>query len=237
MDDYEIIPRQPAAGGGGQTVTLFLGLYLLVLAFFILLVSISTPEDIKAKAVMDSLTSEFTTIIPPSTDLSVFTSNEGEILAGKRFQSQINDVFATALQAVKIKVVQPGRLMRVELTSRSLFLDGGASIRPGQYPLLDRLVATLSSRPTGMRYDMEFIIGSPYAVGKSLPIGQTLEMSRAGAFVREMLARGAPPDSVSIGIRPGDPDRIVIWFFVRFSDEERLRFEPPEETETAGEAT
>jgi hypothetical protein len=237
MDDYETIPRQPTAGGGGQTVPLFLGLYLLVLAFFILLVSISTPESIKAKAVMDSLTSAFTTIIPPSTDLSVFTSNEGEILAGKSFQSQVNDVFATSLQVAKIKVVQPGRLMRVELTSTSLFLDDEATIRPGQYPLLDRLVATLSSRPTGMRYDMEFIIGSPYAVGKSLPIGQTLEMARAGAFVRDMLSRGAPADSVSIGIKPGEPEQIVIWFFVRFSDEERLRFDQPEETEAAVDET
>ena len=237
MDDYETIPRHPAADGGGQTVTVFLGLYLLILAFFILLVSISTPENIKAKAVMDSLTSAFTTVIPPSTDLSVFTSKEGEILAGKQFQSQMNDVFATSLQVAKIEVVQPGRLMRVELTSASLFLDGEATIRPGQYPLLDRLVATLSSRPAGMRYDMEFIIGSPYAVGKSLPIGQTLEMSRAGTFVRDMLARGAPPDSVSIGIRPGPPEQIVIWFFVRFSDEERLRFGQPEETDAVIDAT
>jgi len=237
MDDYETIPRQPVAQGGSNTIALFLGLYLLILAFFILLVSISTPEKIKAKAVMDSLTSAFTTILPPSTDLTVFTAKEGEVLSGMQFQAQINDVFATSMQVVKVDVVQPGRLMRVEISAASLFMDEETIIREAQYPLLDRIVATLSSRPPGMRYDLEFIIGSAYAGGESLPIGQTLEMSRAGVFVREMLARGAPPDTVSIGIIPGDPDHIVMWFFVRFSDEEKLRFDEPEDTGPLGGPT
>ena len=234
MDDYEAISPQPTAEGGGNTVALFLGLYLLVLAFFILLVSISTLEDIKANAVMDSLTSTFTTILPPSTDLTAFTANEGEIIAGEMFQDQITHVFSTAIQVAKVEIVQPGRLMRVVLPSDSLFLSGETAIRPAQYPFLDRIIAALSGRPKGMRYDMEFVLGSPYAVGRSLPIGQTLEMARAGTFVREMLARGAPPDSVSIGIAGSETEELVIWFFVRFSDEPKLTFEQPEMEEAAG---
>ena len=39
---------------------------------------------------------------------------------------------------------------------------------------------------------MEFVTGSEYAVGDSLPIAQTLEMARAGAFARAMASRGVP---------------------------------------------
>ncbi len=39
-----------------------------------------------------------------------------------------------------------------------------------------------------------------------------------------MMARGAPADSISIGLKPGDPAEVVIWFYVRTEGETRLTF-------------
>jgi len=216
--------HDPTEGHGGGSIALFLALYLLVLAFFILLVSISTIEDVKSKAAMDSLSSSFTTILPPSINLTAIDSSEGEVLAGQRFQEEITNMFSTTIQVTQVEVIQPGRLMRVQLNSDVLFDIGKTDIRPSNQPLLDRIVATLSGREPGTRYDMEFVISSPYTTAKNLPIGETLEMARAGAFAREMLARGAPPDSVSVGLKPGNPKDIDIWFYIRGIDETRLRF-------------
>jgi hypothetical protein len=71
---------------------------------------------------------------------------------------------------------------------------------------------------------MEFVIGIAKAGDGTLPVGQTLEMARAGAFAREMLSRGAPPDSISIGVKQGDGTEAVIWFHVRSLDEMRINF-------------
>ena len=49
-------------------------------------------------------------------------------------------------------------------------------------------------------------------------------MARAGAFAREMLARGIPPDSISGRLKPGSRGDLVIWFYVRDPEETRLRF-------------
>lgn len=223
--------HDPTEGHGGSSIALFLALYLLVLAFFILLVSISTIEDVKSQAAMDSLSSSFTTILPPSLQLTAISESEGEVIAGQRFQEQVTNIFSTTIQVTSVDVIQPGRLMRVQLNSDILFEIGKAEIREVNHPLLDRIVASLSGRPPGSRYDMEFVIGSTYETGKIMPIGQTLEMSRAGAFVRAMLERGAPPDSVSVGIQPGDPMESNIWFYVRSSDETRLKFIQPDEGE------
>jgi len=214
-------------GHGGSSIALFLGLYLLVLAFFILLVSISTVEDVKSQAVMDSLSSTFTTILPPSMNLTTDPSVDGRIMAGQQFQEQVTNIFATTIQVTKVDIIQPGRLMRVELNSDILYEEGKATIRESNGPLLDRIIASLSGRPPGLRYDMEFVISSPYTSGKSLPIGQTLEVARAGAFARKMLSLGVPPDSVAVGMQPGDPKDISIWFYVRNSDETRLQFANP----------
>jgi hypothetical protein len=39
-----------------------------------------------------------------------------------------------------------------------------------------------------------------------------------------MLARGAPPDSISVAVGPGDPERALITFYVRSLDETGIPF-------------
>ncbi len=219
-------------GGNNSTILQFLSLYLLVLAFFVLLVTISTFEKVKSSAVMDSLNSTFATVLPPSTELTSFNSKSGPILAGQAFQDKTNKLFATTLGVEKIEVIQPGRIMRVQMAADSLFETGKAVMREGQRPMIDRLIASLSSRPPGFQFDMEFVIGSAYATGNNLPIGQTLEMLRAGAFVREMLSRGIPPDAISIGMRHVEQGQVVMWFYVRSPEDARKFYSrliaPPE---------
>ncbi|MCG8508804.1 MAG: hypothetical protein MI741_06205, partial [Rhodospirillales bacterium] len=127
--------------------------------------------------------------------------------------------------------LQPGRLLRVRLPSDSLFFPDTFDIREAQIPLLDRVVASISGARTGLRHDLEFIIGSPYASGESLPIGETLETARVGAFARAMQSRGVPPRNVSVGLRPGNPDEIVVRFFVRTEDEARLKLQQAVDSE------
>ncbi len=219
---------RPSAKGGDSTVALFLGLYLVILAFFILLVSISTMEVAKSQKVMDSVSSAFTSVVAPSASLNTFNIEDGDVLAGQEFQQQVTGIFSTKLGLDKVKVVQPGRQMRLLLNADSLFFKGQAKIRPAMYPLLNRTVAALSNRPPGLRYDMEFIIGTPtLADGKTMPTTQTLAIARAGAFARAMHRRGIPPDSLAVGMRPGHVGEIVIWFYTRDIQADKLRFATP----------
>ncbi len=220
--------HDPSEGHGGSSIALFLGLYLLILAFFIMLVSISTLEEVKSKAAMKSLSATFTSILPPSLDLTAMTSTEGDVLAGQQFQQQVTNIFSTTMQVSKVDVIQPGRLMRVQVKSDVIFEPGLADIRESSHTIMDRIVASVSGRPPGLRYDMEFVMNVPDMANTDLPTEQTLEMSRAGNFARAMMARGLPPDSVSVGLVPGETDDITIWFYVRSSDETRLRFAAPE---------
>lgn len=218
---------RPSDEGGDNAVALFLGLYLVVLAFFILLVSISTMEVSKSKKAMDSVSSAFTSVVSPSTSLNTFNVKDGDILAGQEFQQQITGIFSTKLGLDKVKVIQPGRQMRLFLNANSFFFTGQSKIRPAMYPLLNRTVAALSNRPPGLRYDMEFVIGTPTLTdGKIMPITQTLAVARVGAFARAMHNLGIPPDSLAVGMRPGHVGEIVIWFYTRDIQADRLRFGP-----------
>ncbi len=223
MIDMEATPRRLNRGSGGSTVSLFLGLYLLVLAFFILLVSISTLEKVKSQAVMDSLSSTFSTILPPTAEITVFSAKRGDIVISEEFQSKITTMFTHALHVAKVEVVHPGRLMRVVLPTDALFDTGEPTIRVARVPLLDRIVAVLSTSPPGVRHDMDFVVGAAtmQSGGGLLPVARSLEIQRAGTFAQTILARGAPPHAVSIGIRPGKLGETVIWFHARLENEIR----------------
>jgi flagellar motor protein MotB len=205
-------------------------------AFFILLFSMSTFEDVKTSAVRASLNSAFASIVPPNTEATTFTSTTGRFLGNDEFQGAITKLFSTALAVEKIEVVQPGSIMRVTVNADSLFLPATTTIREAYIPMVDRLIASLSGRPPGYHFDMEFVIGTAEESGL-LPVGQTLQMARAGAFVRDMLARGVPPDTIAIGVRKGNPQQIVMWFYVRSADEVRSFYkqllEPKDETAPA----
>ena len=135
MENQNATFERITTSSGNTTILQFLSLYLLVLAFFILLVSISTFEKVKSSAVMDSLNSTFATVLPPNTELTSFNSKSGPILAGQAFQDKTNKLFATTLDAEKIEVIQPGRVMRVQMAADSLFETGKAVLRDAQRPI------------------------------------------------------------------------------------------------------
>lgn len=219
MADLEISSTHKPLGATNSSILQFLSLYLLVLAFFILLVTISTFEPVKSDAVMVSLNSAFKSVRPVRTDLTVFTSKSGPIIASEQFMQEVENLFAAALGVTRVETVQPGRVMRVTMDTDSLFDPDSTNIRESQIELVDRMIASLSGRPRGFHFDMEFVIGNRAAPDRTLSLEPTLEMTRAGEFAKQFLARGVPPDAISIGIRQGDPDELVLWFYVRSADE------------------
>ena len=94
----------------------------------------------------------------------------------------------------------------------AVFLENTSELNPTVFEFIDRTVAILGSRPPGTHFDMEFIVGVPDGI---LSIEQTINMERAGGFAREILTRGAPPDSLSIGLMPGEENQIIMRFYVR----------------------
>jgi hypothetical protein len=203
---------------------LFLALFMLLLAFFILLNTLSTLEEVKSQAVMDSLLSAFTSIMPPATNPTPFSSQVGEAISAQQSQQSLTQLFETAIPLVKITVVQPGRQMVVRMHPEALFERETSNIRAGMQPFLDRLAASLGRVPRGYRYDVAFQITSEEERGGKLPEQQNLTVLRTGVFARTLLARGAPKDSLSVGVKPDQVEQIEMFFNLRQADEAKIDF-------------
>ena len=184
------------------SLSLFLALYLLILAFFILLVSLSTIEEMKARAVMQSLSVTFGNERPADTVIGI----DGGDGAWPTIQALMTTL-ARTVRVAEVQVISPGRLMRLTLPASVVFASDDERPRPALHPLLDRVVATLSSPPPGLELTAEFAL----ATGDD-DAARTLAAKRADAFAREMLSRGAPPARLSIALTPVAGDEAWLTF-------------------------
>ncbi|WP_417827910.1 hypothetical protein [Thalassospira sp.] len=222
----EDAPTPPSPPTNGA-VALFLALYLLLLAFFILLNTISTFEEVKTREVQESLSSAFAAILPPTTSLQTVTSIEGPTVSAQETQDKLGHLFETAIKVVRVEVIQPGKLMEVILHVDQLFDDNSILIRERQADFMKQLAEVLADDTGYATYEMEMVMGSQVGAKGTIDVENSLEIARAGSFARELIDAGAPEGRFYVGIDPGaDPFIVTFRFFWNFGPKE-----PPEPIE------
>lgn len=214
---------QPERRNVGRTsgvgpLSQLLALFLLLLAFFIVLNALSTFDEARTGAVMDSLSRTFSADRSrPSDDFSGLT---GSVVAETRaFQDALGDLFETDIPAARVRIVEPGRELWVDMRADALFLPETAEVRPARIATVDALVAILASASNGLAYSIEFLVGTDYDSRQRWPETErvyategALDLNRAGAMGRLFLERGADPVSVMVGLRPADAGQIRMVF-------------------------
>lgn len=207
------------------TVVVLLSLYLLLLAFFILLNSISNYEETRAEVAIGSLTATFRTDLPLQVDRMSASTSTGYFRAAAAFRRDVRQLFEETLPLARFAPVQRGGTFRVTLPADQLFHAGTTRFRVNGRRLLDGIADSLNRQEPGLRFEAELLLGA----GPRLPDGATsgalLEVRRAGLFARDLRARGAPPTSILAGIRPGDPGIAMITFAARVERQAKISFE------------
>ena len=205
-----------------STNVVFLSLYLILLAFFILLTSISYRDNRRVEAAMGSVTSTFGAMIPEQT-VPGTRGTEGRFQQAPRaFINLIRKVFQENLPAVKAPAFANNGTMRLQVPILDLFARGGDQIRPRSRPLLDGIADGLALQNDDWRFEVEIILGTGAALPSGSSVGANLEVRRAGAFARYLRAIGVPAHSVRTGLRAGDRENVQLSFYVRDVRQARL---------------
>jgi len=181
-DDGPTPPSPPTNGA----VALFLALYLLLLAFFILLNTISTFEEVKTREVQESLSSAFAAILPPTTSLQTVTSIEGPTVSAQETQDKLGHLFETAIKVVRVEVIQPGKLMEVIMHVDQLFDTNSILVRERQADFMRQLAEVLADDDGYASYEMEMVMGSQIEDKGTIQIENNLQIAQAGSFAREL---------------------------------------------------
>jgi len=196
--------------GSGPILMGLLGLQLMLLAFFIVLVSMSTFDQTRVHSVLGSIQAQFSDL--QTADEGTDDESRADALTLDAIRDEVAGVFVTALQLDRVELTGAGAV-EIEFVADKLFTSGTAQLLPGMDVLLGRVVAALDRRPTGYRYELDVLVGREQAtaVGKAetTPLETaTLETQRSGTLVRAFVAAAARPDSLAAGLQPTAPDRV-----------------------------
>ena len=199
---------------------LFLGLYLLLLAFFAFLTSISNFEESKSRSVIESIASTFSPSIPMGGGALMDSSEAATGIEGRKFQDNLTALFADSMPFARVSILEAGRAMEVVFAAEDIFVSAGAAIRPERLVLAKRLAAMLAGHPPDVRFEIEAIIGLREGLGVSDGAGADtgLAVGRAGVLARALHDAGSPPGSVAVGLEARAPGQVRLRFHVRGKD-------------------
>ncbi|GAB4196861.1 MAG: hypothetical protein OHK0024_36250 [Thalassobaculales bacterium] len=198
----------PQAVVGKPWRTSFLDISMQLLAFFVLLQTLSVPNPERRQAVLASLEKTFDR--PPIGEIANAASQEGAVV-GATLARRLATVFANYIPLEQVEVSRRGDTLIFALPQASLFLPGDNRPMPRVEPLIGDIATALAEAPAGWRFDLDALVG-----GREAPDGEAA--MRAAALARALAAAGAPATSLAAGIASDEPARVRLLFHVRSAD-------------------
>ena len=195
---------------------LVLSLYLLLLAFFVVLNTISNVEVTRLQAVTGSLNETFAVDGKPANKSVTLVSSQGNLFSDAAFLTRVGNLIRTEFAFATVEEFLPGRLMVVTMPADSLFIPGREAINPLRRPTVDRVAKSLINPSPGVRYDVDILVGN--SATDDLVIGRSAFLANVFA------AAGSPARSIAAGIEQDSPGQLRLLFHVRPRNEARLIF-------------
>ena len=159
-------------------------LFLLLLAFFVLLTTLSRFEETRTRAVLGSLDATFR---PPDEVGSArqLDSLVGIVVGAERLEEIVTDILRTAVALDAHRLVRIGSELTATLAISELFEPGSAATRPGILDFADALADALGERVAGLSYEVDVVLhpgddGTDLAVRRASVLAQALFDGVAG---------------------------------------------------------
>lgn len=208
-----------------NTTSLFLSLYLLLLAFFIVLNTISETRDERVAEAVNSVKETFRNYSPPSREFLESAANPDSMIAAEIYLEDIRNVFSAHLKNAKFQLKTDGTLLRTLVPADELFESGSERMAPATGRLMDAIANGLGTARSGTRREIEILIGSGETLPETNALGRVLVLRRSSAFARALRARGVAGNSIASGLRAGDPNTVELTFYVRKIGSSDVTFE------------
>ncbi len=198
-----------------------MSLYLLLVAFFVLLNSMAQFEEFRIEEAMGSVKSEFRNEWATADTGPSLPSQKGRAPAVDDFHGEVRQFFEELLPVDHVDLVRQGDIIRLAVPIDDLFRPDEVTPRPRGGPFLDRLAVSLKQKRPGLQAEVEMVLGT----GITLPGGDNavgaFELRRVSSLAHAMRRRGVAAPAVRTGLVPGDPGQIS--FIFRLHDETRAR--------------
>lgn len=207
------VPRRKAGPASAAGVTAMLSIFLLLLAFFLMLNSLARFETTKTRAVLGSLNATFNVGNPTGREHE-FSSFVGKVGAAERLHEEAGDLLRTLFGIDQYRLVRIGNVIVVDFETRGLFAQG-ANPTPRLLVFTSRLAAAVLPPPPGVRIMTEVTVHyGPEPLEGVAPDTLDLATQRAGAVIRAFGRTGFAEENLSTGLASGNPRQVRVEFQV-----------------------
>ena len=207
--------RPNEKSGAGDTTSLFVSLYLIVLAFFMVLNSISNQSQTKIKSATESVSRAFDNPFEPNADFIDVTESENSNLPNDEFYEQLQGVFASLVGFDEKFPTQGGNVIKVNFKQSDIYQEESAEFREDQQAFLFQLARFLDSEGYGTLREIDYIIYTRDRFPAGPSYWEDISILRAGAIVQKLVDLGVREDQLSMGVAPGIEDGLKISFSIR----------------------
>jgi flagellar motor protein MotB len=201
--EYLANRRKRGSTSDGNIVAM-LSLKLLLLAFFILLSTMSSFEEKRSRAVLESVATTFEGHVAAIRSLDNPAAGLGQLENAPSLVDQLKSLFRQTLPVVEMEESPTGNALRLEVPADSVFVAGSARLAPGRGVLLDRLARILNGEDgPEAAYELQLL----HSVrGSGDEAAGELAVQRGGVMARRLSDLGVARDSLSIALWPRAPE-------------------------------
>ena len=221
--------RADTAGGGFPTVMLFLSLYLLMLAVFIMLNAIAHFEDSKTLRAIGSLTETFRPDLEVRVTELTADAESGDTSHKETFIAQLAALFARRLPVVEVKRADVGNMLQVEIPQQQMFRRERAALNPANAALMTGIADALARRDPNFRYEVELLLTGPAELPNGRSPKNSLLIQRADFFARTLRRMGVPANAIKIGVARTPLALARLRFYERAAEEVVIDFADQEQ--------
>jgi len=154
-DEKQIDAQKPVPDTGPL---MFLSLFLLLLAFFILLTAISTLEETKSRDVLSSLAATFKSDIIPDNTAEILVSTLGPVPEPEDVIEDLERLWLTAVPIARVEALTRGRTLQLSLPQTEVFVGGEPVVRGDRKALLKATAFALAARLEGFSVQLHFTL-------------------------------------------------------------------------------
>lgn len=215
-----------------NSTVIFLSLFLLVLAFFILLTATSEVNERSSQDIIQAVKGTFggdrSTNLPTTRERLDAEADAVAQLVAEELQALFDRDLPGA------RTIRAGeRVLLVRFPEFELFSRERPTVRRNRLPLIREVARVIAATPTGIDHRLELSLADPVAFAGRGAAERATAVARLGHLAAAFVAEGASAEEMSVGLRPAaavaldgaDDVFMQVFTFVREADSV-VRFSP-----------
>ena len=227
MDDaafqHEETPQEDSA-------PLFVSLYIVLLAFFIMLNTMATIDEKRLESAMQSINKAFS-MTTPIAGAPALMDDAGTELHATQFFNELKSVASSFVPAEYLDVYTTGNVMEMVIPEEYVFIPLTHEFHQQAKPFFQNLVPVLMKWYPALRIEAEMLVSIEPAEVSLNPDrrSEQLGIKRATALSTFLTGKGMNEKNVVPGLRSDAKGNITMIFTVRDIKDAKLNLKAPED--------